>query len=154
MFNENTWKFGECQTYEHLKKMGYKVVAVNFRHINFELDLVAVLSKRKQLKKLRAEYLAKIKAAASYEEAKKHRSVFNSLRAQLKPLLVICEVKTRTNNKYGKGFDAISGNKQMKLKIGAKWFLKQKKYSKYNVRFDIASIDGTQLTYIENAFEA
>ena len=71
-----------------------------------------------------------------------------------KPFPNLFEVKARTSNKFGKGFDAVSETKQDKLVLGAKFLQNQKKFKKYNVRFDVASIDSGVVTYIENAFEA
>ena len=137
-----------------MKECGYKIITTNFSGKGFELDIVALLKRSLRVKKLRVEFKQKLKQVSSYNETKALREVFNNQKKELKTLLIITEVKTRTNNKFGKGFDAVSATKQEKLILGAKWLLKQRKFSKYEVRFDVSSIDGDELSYIEGAFEA
>ena len=154
MFDEKVWRSGELKTVKYMKKSGYKIITTNLAGKGFELDVVAKINKRKLLKKLRKDFKTKVKNAGSYEAVQSLRQVFLNQRKELRHLLVITEVKTRTNNKYGKGFDAVSATKQEKLVLGAKWLLSQRKYKNYNVRFDVASIDGDELSYIEGAFES
>lgn len=154
MFNEKVWRNGELEAIKYMKKCGYKIITTNFTGKGFELDIVAKLHKKKLLKQLRVDFKEKLKKAVSYEDVQSIRNVFLNQKKELKHLLIITEVKARTNNKYGKGFDAVSATKQEKLVLGAKWLLGQRKYQNFNVRFDVASIDGDKLSYIEGAFEA
>ena len=153
MNNEKVWKSGEELAAKYMKEMGYKIITTNYKEKEFELDIVAVLSKKKQLKKLREEFKQKVSGVSSYDEAKTIRTVFENQKKMVTKLLVITEVKARTSNKFGKGYDAVSETKQSKLVLGAKFLQKQRKFAKCNVRFDVASIDAGVVTYIENAFE-
>lgn len=154
MFDEKVWKTGELEALKYMKKCGYKIITTNFSGKGFELDIVAKQNKSKLVKKLRADFKEKLKNASTYEEVQALRQSFLVQKKNMKHLLIITEVKARTNNKYGKGFDAVSETKQEKLVLGAKWLLGQRKYQNFNVRFDVASIDGEELSYIENAFES
>ena len=154
MIDEKVWKNGELKALKYMKKWGYKIITTNFSGKGFELDIVARQNKKKIIKKLRADFKLKLKNANTYEEVQSLRELFLAQKKQVRHLLIITEVKARTNNKYGKGFDAVSATKQEKLVLGAKWLIGQRKYQNYDVRFDVASLDGDELSYIENAFEA
>ena len=154
MIDEKVWKSGEELAAKYMENAGYKIITTNYKEKGFELDIVAILSRKKQLKNLREEFKKKVALATSYDDAKQIRSVFENQRKMITKLLIITEVKARTSNKFGKGFDAVSETKQDKLVLGAKFLQNQKKFKKYNVRFDVASIDSGVVTYIENAFEA
>ena len=154
MIDEKVWKSGEEIAAKYMKKCGYKIITTNYRERGFELDIVAFYSRGKQIKKLRDEFRQKMSTVQTYEEVKTIRDVFYNQKKMLKKLLVITEVKARTSNKFGKGYDAVSETKQEKLVLGAKFLQKQKKFKKCNARFDVASIDSGNITYIENAFEA
>ena len=153
MIDKIVWKSGEEMAAKYMKDLGYKIITTNYRERGFELDIVAVLSKRQQLKKIRAEFKGKSLNAKTYEELKTIREVFENQKKIVSKMLIITEVKARTSNKFGKGYDAVSTTKQEKLVLGAKFLQKQKKFKKCNVRFDVASIDAGKITYIENAFE-
>ena len=66
-------------------------------------------------------------------------------------LLVITEVKARSTDEFGKGFDAMDLKKRAHLIRGAKAIKQDKRFEGMQVRFDVASIDGGKLEYIENA---
>jgi putative endonuclease len=66
-------------------------------------------------------------------------------------LLVFIEVKTRSNDKFGKGFEAVTHKKVDKIRKVATVYLLQKKLQR-EVRFDVISIDKGEITHIEGAF--
>ena len=70
----------------------------------------------------------------------------------MKPLLVITEVKARSSDKFGKGYESVGKMKQTHIKRGAKVLMKNSKFTDFSVRFDVASVDGGVISYIENAF--
>lgn len=76
--------------------------------------------------------------------------------AKKKSLLVFCEVKARHNLKYGAPFEAVTIEKQKKLRRLAEAFIKHKKIDYQDVRFDVVSIlligNKPQIEHIENAF--
>ena len=55
MFNDDTWKYGEQLAQEYMKKAGYKIIYTNFAERGFELDIVAILPKKIQLKNLKID---------------------------------------------------------------------------------------------------
>ncbi len=54
--------------------------------------------------------------------------------------LVFVEVKTRKNNLFGVPQAAVDYRKQNKIKKIAKFYLRDKKYKDYKLRFDVISI--------------
>lgn len=150
MFNERTWKDGELKVQEYMKKSGYKILMTNFSCAGVELDIIAMLSKSAQKKRMKLETKQRILGD------KKNKSIYkNSLKNSLKQvqdLLVITEVKAREKDKFGKGLEQISETKKQHILRGARFLQKDKKYQKYQIRFDVASVDGGEITYIENAF--
>lgn len=65
--------------------------------------------------------------------------------------LIFIEVKTRSNERFGRGFEAVTNKKIDKIRKVATVYLLQKKLQK-EIRFDVISIDGTEITHIEGAF--
>ena len=66
--------------------------------------------------------------------------------------VVVCEVKTRTNERYGVPAEAVDWRKQRRLRKLAAEFLAANKPSCRTVRFDVVSIIGDRLHIIEEAF--
>jgi Holliday junction resolvase-like predicted endonuclease len=65
---------------------------------------------------------------------------------------VVCEVKTRANNKYGTPLEAMTRTKQVRVQRAGFAFVRALNEKGLDVRFDVAAIVGTQLEIIENAF--
>lgn len=150
MFKEKTWKDGEELVQRYMKKLGYKIQMTNFSCVGVELDIVAILPKKIQLKEQKLEYKKRILADKKNRKIYKHS--FRNFKETLQDLLIITEVKARETDKYGKGFEAISDYKKQNIKRGARFLQTDKVYSKYQIRFDVASVDGGKVTYIEDAF--
>lgn len=155
MFNENTWKYGEDKTKSYLEKKGYKILYTNFSCVGVELDIVSLLTVSVQRKYLKKELHEKLKS----DEIKKDKlrqkiltETFDNISRGLSDLLVITEVKARQTDKFGFGFEAINDYKMNNIRRGAKYLLRQERFLGMQVRFDVASVDGDELTYIENAF--
>ena len=150
MFNDITWKESEQKVQEYMKNKGYKILLTNFSCVGVELDIVAILSKSAQKNILKEQTKQRIL------EDKKNKSIYkNSLKnalKQLDDLLVITEVKGRETDKFGLGLDSISDKKKSNIIRGARFLQMDKKYEKYQIRFDVASVDSGKVTYIENAF--
>lgn len=76
--------------------------------------------------------------------------------------VVFCEVKTRRSSRFGTGFDAVTLEKQRRLrKLGAKWLAQQRslgqlRRGRLEVRFDVASVtpagEGLSVEVLEGAF--
>lgn len=150
MFKEKTWRDGERLAQEYMKKHGYKIIYTNFSCVGVELDIVALLPKAVQKKQAKKSYKKTMK------ENKKFKGLYkNSLKGYLKTiqdLVVITEVKARETDKFGTGAEAISDYKKSNIKKGARFLQNDRELSKYQFRFDVASVDGGKITYIENAF--
>ena len=65
--------------------------------------------------------------------------------------IVFVEVKYRKNEDYGNGLYSITKSKQRKLIKTAAIYLKSKRIKDIPYRFDIISIIGDKIEYIENA---
>ena len=66
--------------------------------------------------------------------------------------LVVCEVKTRTSNKWGLPAEAVDWRKQQRVRRLAAEFLHSTERRYAAVRFDVASVIGDDVRIIENAF--
>ena len=64
--------------------------------------------------------------------------------------LVFIEVKARSSAKYGLGYESVTASKQEKLLKTAQTYMVEK--GERPARFDVVSIDGDEITHIENAF--
>lgn len=151
MINENTWKEGENLAVKYMKKHGFRILKTNFSCVGVELDIVAILPKniQKQSKKLTMK--EKIRHAEKHEKKMLKKSMRQILN-QIQDLLVITEVKSRSTSSYGEGFYAVTEQKQHNIIRGARYLQTQKEFKNYQIRFDVASVDKGQITYIEGAF--
>lgn len=73
------------------------------------------------------------------------------------PLIVVCEVKTRTGSRHGTGAEAVDWRKRQRLRrAAAQWLSEHPSTGRRDVRFDVASVDwdgrGLRLDVIERAF--
>jgi len=155
MFNENTWKYGEEIVQNYMKKNGYKILYTNFSCVNVELDVVSILTIKKQIKKLKQDLEEKIKHYKNINDTNAIKIIednFKRVKNNLTDLLVITEIKSRRTENYGLGSEAISNYKINNIKRGANFLLLKKEFKGMQVRFDVASVDGDKITYIENAF--
>ena len=152
MFNEETWKMGEQLAQEYMKKNGYKIVYTNFAMRGFELDIVATLSKKARLKKIKKELKLKIKNEKTPKEKMLLKNNFKNTKKTICDLLVITEVKSRADDRFGKGCECIDLKKRSHLIHGAKFLMKKPEFKNMQVRFDIASVDAGKINYIENSF--
>lgn len=58
-----------------------------------------------------------------------------------KDIIVFTEVKTRSNNFYGKPCEYVDTHKQNRIKSLAKYFINVNKYYDYYIRFDVIEIN-------------
>ena len=69
------------------------------------------------------------------------------------PLLVFCEVKTRTTAAFGSGLEAVTWAKQRRLRSLAHAWLSAHPSEEYRaIRFDVASLVAGRLEVLEAAF--
>jgi putative endonuclease len=67
-------------------------------------------------------------------------------------VLVICEVKARSSERFGTPADAVDWRKQQRLRRLAVAFLAAHEVRPRHVRFDVACVLGDDLTIIDAAF--
>ena len=100
------------------------------------------------------------KTAATYLESKGYKIIERNYRCKLGEidliaekdnLIVFVEVKTRSNDKFGKGFESVVHKKIDKIRKVAMLYLIQKDLQK-EIRFDVISIDNNVVTHFEGAF--
>lgn len=152
MFNEETWKMGEQLVRQYMKKNGFKIVYTNFAMRGFELDIVATLSKKARWKQLKNDTKLKLQKAKTNQEKMLLKNNLNNSKKSLCDLLVITEVKSRADDRFGKGCECIDLKKRSHLMRGAKFLLQKDEFKNMQVRFDVASVDSGKITYIENSF--
>ena len=150
MFKESTWKEGEKTIQDFMKKQGYKIIYTNFSCVGVELDIVAILPRSIQIRRLKREFLLKI--ACDKVNKKMYKASLKAFVKAAQDILVITEVKSRESDKFGMGLEAISEHKKQNLIRGARFLQKDKRFENLQLRFDIASVDAGSVTYIEDAF--
>jgi putative endonuclease len=68
------------------------------------------------------------------------------------PVLVVCEVKTRSTDRYGSPAHAVTPAKQARLRRLAIAWIREHRVSAPVIRFDVATVVGPRLEVIEGAF--
>ena len=66
-------------------------------------------------------------------------------------VLVFCEVKTRSSDRFGTGFEAVTVDKQRRIRHLAAAFLRTSAW-RGPIRFDVASVVAGRIDVLENAF--
>ena len=66
--------------------------------------------------------------------------------------LVFCEVKYRENDRLGAPLEAVDERKQRTIFRCAMFYLTEHHIQDAPCRFDVIGIEGTEVTYIKNAF--
>ena len=151
MFNLKTWKDGERIAQRYMKREGYKIIYTNFAVAGTELDIVAIYPKNLQIKKLKKELKNKLKSETNKKAKDSTKKSYENIIKTTNDLLVITEVKARSTDEFGKGFDAMDLKKRAHLIRGAKALKQEERFATLQVRFDVASVDKGKLEYIENA---
>lgn len=68
-------------------------------------------------------------------------------------VLVFCEVKTRTTDRFGSPVEAVTRAKQLRLRrLAAKWLAADSSVRPREIRFDVASVLAGRLEVYEAAF--
>ncbi|ADD69173.1 protein of unknown function UPF0102 [Denitrovibrio acetiphilus DSM 12809] len=70
--------------------------------------------------------------------------------AEKNGVLIFVEVKTRSTDKFGLGYESVTLSKQQKLFKTAQHYMVEN--GEMPAQFDVISIDGDTLTHIPNAF--
>ena len=66
--------------------------------------------------------------------------------------IVFCEVKTRTQNRFGTPAEAVTAVKQRRICRAALDYAYQKKCVDESIRFDIIEIESDRINHIKSAF--
>lgn len=67
-------------------------------------------------------------------------------------LVVFCEVKTRSSDRFGSGLEAVTPVKQARLRRLASLYLADATVRPRRLRFDVASVDADVVHVVEDAF--
>ena len=69
------------------------------------------------------------------------------------PLVVFCEVKTRSSDRFGSPAEAVTHRKRLRLRrLAAHWLATSAGSGARTVRFDVAAVRGGAVEVIEDAF--
>lgn len=68
------------------------------------------------------------------------------------PIVVFCEVKTRSSTRYGTPFEAVDRRRQGRMRAAAGEFLRAHEPGGSRVRFDVAGVIGESVEVIRGAF--
>lgn len=155
MNNIKTGVEGEVKASIYLKNNGYKIIDRNVKIGNGEIDIIAILPKRIQKKKLKSLFRNKIKTNGLIDKAnlKFDRKVLNNNIKTISDIIVFIEVKNRSSKKFGNPYDAVDDNKQHVLERACISYLKKHNKTNVSARFDVISIIDEKIEHIENAFE-
>lgn len=66
--------------------------------------------------------------------------------------LVVCEVKTRSSDRFGSGFEAITARKRQQVRRLAAQYMRQRGGWNGPVRFDAAAVQGRSVEVLAGAF--
>lgn len=100
-------------------------------------------------------------AAASWYEAKGYEVVARNWRCREGELdlvlrrarmIVFCEVKTRSSDRFGAPVEAVTHDKRRRLRALAARWLEQSSSSPREIRFDVASVLAGEIEVLEGAF--
>ncbi len=81
-----------------------------------------------------------------------HREI--DIIAQKDAILIFVEVRSKSGSAYGSGLESITRKKIRNIIESARFYIHKNSLYSHNVRFDVASIDGNKLTYVEGAFHS
>ena len=73
--------------------------------------------------------------------------------AQHEQTLVFCEVKYRKDSKRGHPLETVTKRKQQMIIRCALYYLTEKHMDRFDVRFDVIGILGTEIEWVQGAFE-
>lgn len=67
--------------------------------------------------------------------------------------VVFCEVKTRTTDAFGAPVEAVTRDKQMRIRrLAARWLSDAADFRPVDIRFDVASVLGGEIDVVTGAF--
>lgn len=67
--------------------------------------------------------------------------------------VVFCEVKTRTSDAFGAPVEAVTRDKQMRVRrLAARWLQDAADFRPVDIRFDVASVLGGEVDVVVGAF--
>jgi putative endonuclease len=81
-----------------------------------------------------------------------HREI--DIIAEKNGLIVFVEVRFKSSDVYGSALESITRKKIRNIVEAARLYIHRYGLYNRNVRFDVASIDGERLTYVEGAFNS
>lgn len=130
----------EQRAAEYLASKGYKILERNAVYGDCEVDIICEARFDEEGKLIRQSRLGRLL-----------ERVFK-LQPNVPPTLVFCEVKSRVNNSYGSGAEAVSPYKAGRYMTAAKIYQAAHCRNGAPTRFDIIEISGEKLEHIADAF--
>lgn len=142
MNNQYCGSLGEKMAEKYLIKNGYKILAKNCKFVGAELDIVAMLTKKTQVKKIKADY-----KKGKYKSKEAVKYMIDSLQDKI----IFVEVKFSSTRVYGEPYERVDKNKQRQILKASQMFMFKNKLDN-EIRYDVISIVGKDIEHIENAF--
>lgn len=126
MNTKSVGNIGEQIAAEYLEEKGYTILERNVTYAGTEVDIIAecnASNKKRLFKKPEPD------------------------------TLVFCEVKTRTNDSFGSGVEAVTAYKAGRYIRAAEEYIVRKSVKNRIIRFDIIEISNDQINHIISAFD-
>lgn len=139
---------GEALAVAYLKQKGYTILQTNYTCPMGELDIIATLQK-KGLHKLQSFYKKQYKSQPTPQNFQIYQTYMSYKPEQI---LIVVEVKSRSATTYGLPQEAVTKQKQHKIKTCTHWYIAEHQAYNSQVRFDCIAVLGETLEHIENAF--
>lgn len=133
MLTKEYGNWGEDFACKYLRKQGYKILDRNYTNRIGEVDIIAIETKK----------------------ARKHSLDYEKMSELIRNEDVLCfiEVKSRNSVTHGNPRDAVNFNKQKKYFNISLEYMRKKKLSDFQYRYDIIEVyGGEMLNHIKNAF--
>ncbi len=133
---------GEALAENYLKKKGYKFICRNYCVKGGEIDLIFALPIKVQIKELDEDI----------SQGKIKRELRENIIKNMQNILVFVEVKTRSNDKFGKPYEAVGYFKEKHLRTAANKFMQENDLQNASIRYDCVSVDGDKIEHIKDMF--
>ena len=126
---------GEQLAAEYLEREGYKILQRNAKYCDCEVDIIATYGDTES-------FFARLKRWLKRDKKRPTPQFF-----------VFCEVKTRTDDSFGSGLEAVTPYKAGRYVTAAKMFMRRYGLENASVRFDIIEIEDGEIRHVKNAFD-
>ncbi len=133
---------GEQLAAEYLKSKGYTIVERNAKYCDCEVDIIC------------EAYVDEYGDPLSLSATDKLRKLLKKpLQRKGEYVVVFVEVKTRYNDTFGSGLEAVDGYKAGRYVTAARACAQRHGLLNQNFRFDIIEVDDGKINHVVNAFD-